>query len=96
MCEGILGPVMLDLVTVTNTSIGAVVWVVSGRGVGLCLGSMVRGSINEFDGYRLWTVMALFAVVGVSTCLIPWCTDVIVMVFMVGLQGFGNGAIETG
>ncbi|XP_064636377.1 sodium-dependent glucose transporter 1B-like [Lineus longissimus] len=70
-------------------------WAASGYGLGVCVGSMTRGALQDFNKYRVCIVLVWFAVTSLGSGLIPWCTNVVVMVMVVAVQGCGIGAIET-
>jgi MFS family permease len=92
----VTGPIILDLAELVNSDISKVSIVVPIRGLGLCIGSLLRGHLLDVSRCRTGSSLISFLICGGLAAAIPWSPNLEVMVVFFFLQGLLVGFIETG
>jgi fucose permease len=90
-----LGPTMLDLVDHTGTSLGAISYLLTTRGLGYLLGSLLGGWLyDRMAGSPVMGLMLIVMAVGLALVpLLPWLAALIVLFLVLGMAG---GAVDVG
>jgi MFS transporter, FHS family, Na+ dependent glucose transporter 1 len=90
-----LGPTMLDLVDHTGTSLGAISYLLTTRGLGYLLGSLFGGWLyDRMAGSPVMGLMLIVMAVGLALVpLLPWLAALIVLFLVLGMTG---GAVDVG
>jgi fucose permease len=90
-----LGPTMLDLVERTNSSLNAIIYLSTFRGLGYLLGSLLGGQL--YDRMKSSPVMGLMLIIMAGALaivpLVPWLWALIALFLLMGMTG---GAVDVG
>jgi len=97
LCGSVLGPTLLDLCDVFETSISSLSLVAIIRCVGAMAGSFSAGYIlDKYSQHRYIFLFAYTTVMGLSTTMIPFSPSLYFFFGLCGLNGFVSGSLDTG
>eukprot|EP01147_Barroeca_monosierra_P006703 gene6703-9457_t len=92
----LLGPTLLDLATILDTSIKHMTFVFLARSIGYLFGSMIGGLVFDRTRHAIALLAVTVFLAGVSSFCVPIARSVDALAFIVSLQGLAMGFLDTG
>lgn len=95
--SNLFGPTLLDLKDLVGATVGEVSFIIVTSSFGCLMGSFAVGLLmDKFTRYRYMVLASTLVVLGVFTCLLPYSPDLLSMLVISFISGFGSGAFDTG
>ncbi len=95
LCLAIPGPTLLDLQENTHTDTKHVSQIFTGRSLGYLTGSVIGGVLVDKTN-EVCLLSASMLLTAAATALTPWCGTFLLLMVMMGFQGFSMGSLDTG
>ncbi|VDO83617.1 unnamed protein product [Schistosoma mattheei] len=99
-CDGlyseILGPTLPTLMYNTKSNYEQIGMALSTRGIGLLFGSLIGGLLSDrYKSLRSLFIMLSLIVGAITTLIIPWCINIIILTIILFIAGFSHGFLTT-
>eukprot|EP00054_Salpingoeca_dolichothecata_P022365 m.146474 g.146474 ORF g.146474 m.146474 type:complete len:534 (+) comp24313_c0_seq2:223-1824(+) len=91
-----LGPTLLDLGHLTNSTVQVMAFVFTARSFGYLTGSVVGGQLFDRTSTPCLHLATSMLLTAFGTFFVPLCSSVVIMGFLVSLQGLSMGFLDTG
>ena len=95
LVNGIIGPSLMELQSITSTTTTKVALLFTWNGIGRIPGSLFTAFMfGKFSPNLLLGVAVVL--LAITTTLLPWCQDYIMMSSVMVMQGWGVGSLGSG
>ncbi|KAK4474003.1 hypothetical protein MN116_002574 [Schistosoma mekongi] len=92
----VLGPTLPTLMHNTNSHYERIGMALSTRAIGLLFGSLIGGLLSDrYKPLRSIFIMLSLIVGAITTFIVPWCTNVIILTIVLFIAGFSHGFLTT-
>ncbi|TNN06702.1 Sodium-dependent glucose transporter 1 [Schistosoma japonicum] len=92
----VLGPTLPTLMHNTNSDYDQIGMALSTRAIGLLFGSLIGGFLSDrYKALRAIFIMISLGVGAITTLIIPWCTNVIILTIVLFIAGLSHGFLTT-
>nr|XP_005989297.1 PREDICTED: major facilitator superfamily domain-containing protein 4 [Latimeria chalumnae] len=95
LCIAFLGPTLLDLRCQTQSSLQQITWVFFSQQFCLLVGSTIGGIFKRTVPCSLIALFISSLFISIVFAIIPFCYNVGVLVFVMGIAGLAMGCIDT-
>ncbi|CAH8492041.1 unnamed protein product [Schistosoma bovis] len=92
----ILGPTLPTLMYNTKSNYEQIGMALSTRGIGLLFGSLIGGLLSDrYKSLRSLFIMLSLIIGAITTLIIPWCINIILLTIILFIAGFSHGFLTT-
>ncbi|KAH9596968.1 Sodium-dependent glucose transporter 1, variant 2 [Schistosoma haematobium] len=92
----ILGPTLPTLMYNTKSNYEQIGMALSTRGIGLLFGSLIGGILSDrYKSLRSLFIMLSLIIGAITTLIIPWCINIIILTIILFIAGFSHGFLTT-
>ncbi|CAH8469903.1 unnamed protein product [Schistosoma turkestanicum] len=92
----VLGPTLPTLMFNTNCDYEQIGMALSTRAIGLLFGSLIGGILSDrFKTWRAAFIMLSLTVGAITTLIIPWCRNIIILTMILFIAGLSHGFLTT-
>ncbi|CAH8486081.1 unnamed protein product [Schistosoma intercalatum] len=92
----ILGPTLPTLMYNTKSNYEQIGMALSTRGIGLLFGSLIGGLLSDrYKSLRSLFIMLSLIIGAITTLIIPWCINIIILTIILFIAGFSHGFLTT-
>ncbi|CAH8490503.1 unnamed protein product [Schistosoma margrebowiei] len=92
----ILGPTLPTLMYNTKSNYEQIGMALSTRGIGLLFGSFIGGILSDrYKSLRSLFIMLSLIIGAITTLIIPWCINIIILTIILFIAGFSHGFLTT-
>ncbi|CAI2725773.1 unnamed protein product [Schistosoma spindalis] len=92
----ILGPTLPTLMYNTKSNYEQIGMALSTRAIGLLIGSFIGGILSDrYKSLRILFIILSLIIGAITTLIIPWCINIILLTIILFIAGFSHGLLTT-
>ncbi|XP_062921463.1 major facilitator superfamily domain-containing protein 4A-like [Mobula hypostoma] len=95
LCMAFLGPTLLDLRCQTRSSLKQITWVFFAQNFCVLVGTIIGGVFKKTFSCSLSALFVSTLLISAVFSIIPFCSNVIILAFVLAVAGLAMGCIDT-
>ncbi|XP_072134843.1 major facilitator superfamily domain-containing protein 4A isoform X1 [Mobula birostris] len=95
LCMAFLGPTLLDLRCQTHSSLKQITWVFFAQNFCVLVGTIIGGVFKKTFSCSLSALFVSTLLISAVFSIIPFCSNVIILAFVLAVAGLAMGCIDT-